>query len=102
MLGGGGLTDKDSITVDPFGRISAAWDEGNEMMVSWSEDGGAHWAPFVFPDDTGCGVLGAIIHASSNGTVYLTWWDFGCDNIFLDGLWDRGTMTHLDVRVDGV
>src|SRR5437867_3540632 len=102
MLGGGGLTDKDSITVDPFGRIYAAWDEGNEMMVSWSDDGGAHWAPFVFPDDTCCGVLGAIIQTSSNGTVYLTWWDFGSDNIFFDWSSDRGITWHTDVRVNSV
>jgi len=102
MLGGGGLTDKDSITVDPFGRIYAAWDEGNEMMISWSDDGGAHWAPFVFPDDTCCGVLGAIIQTSSNGTVYLTWWDFGSDNIFFDWSSDRGITWHTDVRVNSV
>jgi len=102
MLGGGGLTDKDSITVDPFGRIYAAWDEGNEMMVSWSDDGGTHWAPFVFPDDVCCGVLGAIIQTSSNGTVYLTWWDFFSDNIFFDWSWDRGMTWHTDVRVNSV
>ena len=102
MTGGGGLTDKDSITVDPFGRIYAAWDEGNEMMVSWSDDGGAHWAPFVFPDDVCCAVLGAIIQTSSNGTVYLTWWDFGSDNIFFDWSSNRGITWHTDVRVNSV
>jgi len=102
MPGGGGLTDKDSITVDPFGRIYAAWDEGNEMMVSWSDDGGAHWAPFKFPADVCCAVLGAIIQTSSNGTVYLTWWDFNSDNIFFDWSWDRGMTWHNDVRVNSV
>src|SRR2546426_12238158 len=102
MLGGGGLTDKDSITVDPSGRIYAAWDEGNEMMVSWSDDGGAHWAPFKFPADVCCAVLGAIIQTSSNGTVYLTWWDFNSDNIFFDWSWDRGMTWHNDVRVNSV
>lgn len=102
MPGGGGLTDKDSIVVDPFGRIYAAWDEGNEMMVSWSDDGGASWAPFKFPDDVCCAVLGAIIQTSSNGTVYLTWWDFSSDNIFFDWSWDRGNTWHTDVRVNSV
>src|SRR3989449_4916016 len=102
MPGGGGLTDKDSIAVDPFGRIYAAWDEGNEMMVSWSDDDGAHWAPFKFPDDVCCAVLGAIIQTSSNGTVYLTWWDFNSDNIFFDWSWDRGMTWHNDVRINSV
>src|SRR5207244_9675846 len=95
----GALTYIDMISVDPFGRSYAALDEWNEMIVSWSDDGGAHWAPFVFPHDTCCGVLGAIIQTSSNGTVYLTWWDFGSDNIFFDWSSDRGITCHTDVRV---
>src|SRR5881392_1807845 len=58
-LGGGGLTDKDSITVAPSGRIYAAWDEANFMIASWSDDGGSTWAPFHNPDDIPGGVLGA-------------------------------------------
>ena len=59
--GGGGLTDKDSIIVAPTGRIYAAWDEGNVMDVTWSDDGGATWASFIDPDDAPGGVLGAVI-----------------------------------------
>jgi List-Bact-rpt repeat protein len=59
--GDGGLTDKDSIVVAPSGRIYAAWDEGNVMDVTWSDDEGATWSPFEDPDDAPGGVLGAII-----------------------------------------
>jgi uncharacterized repeat protein (TIGR02543 family) len=61
VRGGGGLTDKDSIIVAPTGRIYAAWDEGNVMDVTWSDDGGATWASFTDPDDASGGVLGAVI-----------------------------------------
>jgi len=59
--GAGGLTDKDSIIVAPTGRIFAAWDEGNVMDVTWTDDGGSTWAPFEDPDDSPGGVLGAVI-----------------------------------------
>src|SRR5437879_4042873 len=65
-------------------------------------DRGGHWAPFKFPDDVCCAVLGAIIQTSSNGTVYLTWWDFNSDNIFFDWSWDRGMTWHNDVRINSV
>ena len=61
VRGAGGLTDKDSIIVAPTGRIYAAWDEGNVMEVTWTDDGGTTWAPFKDPDDSPGGVLGAII-----------------------------------------
>jgi hypothetical protein len=59
--GAGGLTDKDSIVVAPEGRIFAAWDEGNVMDVTWSDDGGKTWASFTDPDDAPGRVLGAVI-----------------------------------------
>ena len=101
QLGGGGLTDKDSITVAPSGRIYAAWDEGNVMIVTWSDDGGSTWAPFHFPDDIPGGVLGAVITTSAAGIVYLTWWDFGSNNIFFDWSAD-GTTWHTDTRINDV
>jgi len=100
-LGAGGLTDKDSITVAPSGRIYAAWDEANFMDVTWSDDGGSTWAPFHDPDDAPGGVLGAVIKTSANGTVYLTWWDFGSNNIFFDWSADGNTW-HTDKRVNDV
>src|SRR5947208_2595382 len=100
-LGGGGLTDKDSITVAPSGRIYAAWDEANFMIVTWSDDGGSTWAPFHDPDDIPGGVLGAVVKTSANGTVYLTWWDFGSNNIFFDWSADGNTW-HADKRVNDV
>jgi len=100
-LGGGGLTDKDSITVAPSGRIYAAWDEANFMIASWSDDGGSTWAPFHNPDDIPGGVLGAVVKTSANGTVYLTWWDFGSNNIFFDWSADGNTW-HADKRVNDV
>src|SRR5437773_1748955 len=100
-LGGGGLTDKDSITVAPSGRIYAAWDEANFMIVTRSDDGGSTWAPFHDPDDIPGGVLGAVVKTSANGTVYLTWWDFGSNNIFFDWSADGNTW-HADKRVNDV
>ena len=41
----GGLVDKDSIAFDSAGRLYAAWDEGNILALSWSDDDGNHWAP---------------------------------------------------------
>ena len=100
-LGAGGLTDKDSITVAPSGRIYAAWDEGNVMDVTWSDDGGSTWAPFHFPDDIPGGVLGAVIKTSASGTVYLIWWDFGSNNIFFDWSADGNTW-HADTRINDI
>lgn len=99
----GGLADKESLTVDPFGRLYAAWDEaslGNELQVTWSDDGGATWAPYVNP--AGGGVLGVIVATSPNGTVYLTWWNFFSDDIMFDWSWDGGVTWHPDVRVNSV
>ncbi len=100
-LGAGGLTDKDSITVAPSGRIYAAWDEANVMDVTWSDDGGVSWAPFKSPDDIPGGVLGAVIKTSANGTVYLIWWDFGSNNIFFDWSADGNTW-HADTRINDI
>ncbi len=100
--GAGGLTDKDSIWVDSSGRIYAAWDEGNVIDVTWSDDGGANWRlPFVHPDDFPGGVLGAIIATNATGTVYVCWWDFGSDDILFDWSSD-GVAWHADVVVNDV
>ena len=101
MQGGGGLTDKDSITVDASGRIYSAWDEGNSLMVSWSDDGGAHWAPIHFPNNEAT-VLGGIIKTSPSGVVYLTWWNFGSSNILFTRSTDHGQTWSPTVRVNDV
>lgn len=67
--GAGGLTDKESIAVDLSGSIYTAWDEGNVMIVTWSDDGGSSWASFRDPDDHPGGVLGAIIQTGLEITV---------------------------------
>src|SRR5439155_1581992 len=59
------------------------------------------WAPFHNPDDIPGGVLGAVVKTSANGTVYLTWWDFGSNNIFFDWSADGNTW-HADKRVNDV
>jgi hypothetical protein len=100
VSGMGGLVDKDSIAVDGRGRIYATWDEGNVLAITWSDDGGRSWAPSVDPDDSPGGVLGAIVRVSPNGTVYLTWWDFGSDNILFDWSADGGRTWHNDIRVN--
>ena len=97
--GGGGLSDKDSIWVAPSGRIYAAWDEGNVMLVTWSDDGGANWARFVDPTDSPGGVLGAIIETAANNTVYVCWWNFNTNNIMFDWSVD-GLHWHTDKRVN--
>jgi uncharacterized repeat protein (TIGR02543 family) len=99
----GGLADKESLTVDSSGRLYAAWDEaslGNELQVTWSDDGGATWAPYVNP--AGGGVLGVIVASSPDGTVYLTWWNFFSDDIVFDWSTDGGVTWHPDVRVNSV
>src|SRR5256712_152048 len=109
--GSSGFTDQvePTMVVNHSGAIAVGWKETNgdtaaglRVGASYSLDQGATWAPFVFPDDTCCGVLGAIIQTSSNGTVYLTWWDFGSDNIFFDWSSDGGITWHTDVRVNSV
>lgn len=103
LPGSGGLSDKESIAVGPSGRLYAAWDEadlGNELQITWSDDGGATWAPFVHP--TSNSVLGVIVATSRNGTVYLTWWNLGADDIMFDWSWDGGLTWHPDVRVNSV
>jgi len=94
--GGGGLTDKDSITVAPSGRIYAAWDEGNVMDVTWSDDGGASWAPFLDPDDNPGGVLGAIIQTGPGvpvSTVTVTTVPAGLPMV-VDGVAVKGPVTR--------
>src|SRR2546422_3611126 len=80
VQGFGGLVDKDSITFDSAGRLYATWDEGNILAVTWSDDGGATWAPVIKPGSQSA-VLGDVIVAAPDRTVYLTWWDFGTNNI---------------------
>jgi|GEM_PF-1892967 len=98
----GGLSDKDSLAVDSNGRLYSAWDEaffGNEMQLTWSDDGGSTWAtPFVNP--TGGSTLGVIVATAPNGNVYLTWWDIGNDNILFDWSSDGGQSWHSDIRVN--
>lgn len=103
LRGAGGLSDKESLAVDPNGRLYLAWDEagrGNEMQVSWSDDDGATWAPFENPASSA--TLGVVVATSPNGTVYLTWWNLNADNIMFDWSSDGGTTWHPDVRVNSV
>ncbi len=101
LQGNGGLADKDSIWVTASGRIYATWDEGNVMWLSWSDDGGTTWASFQDPDDSPGGVLGALVETASNGTLYVSWWDFNANNIYFDWSTD-GTHWHADKRVNDV
>ncbi|MGI0149660.1 MAG: sialidase family protein, partial [Thermoplasmata archaeon] len=103
LAGSGGLSDKESVTVDPNGRLYLAWDEaglGNEMQVTWSDDGGATWAPFENPASSP--TLGVVVATSPNGTVYLTWWNLNADDIMFDWSSDGGVTWHPDVRVNSV
>jgi len=99
IQGHGGLVDKDSIGFDSQGRLYAAWDEGNVLAVTWSDDDGGHWAPIINPGSQGS-VLGTIIAAGANGTVYLTWWNFGSSNILFESSSDRGKTWSPIVRVN--
>ena len=96
VLGEGGLTDKESIDVAPSGRIYAAWDEGNFMIVTWSDDGGSSWAPFLDPDDSPGGVLGAIIRTGPEvqvATVTITTDPVGLP-LTVDGVAARSPVTR--------
>ncbi|TLZ67107.1 MAG: hypothetical protein E6K12_04785 [Methanobacteriota archaeon] len=99
IVGQGGLVDKDSIAFDSAGRLYATWDEGNILAVTWSDDGGATWAPVINPGSQSA-VLGAVIVAAPDGTVYLTWWDFGTNNIKFESSADRGQTWSAIVRVN--
>ncbi|TLZ74022.1 MAG: exo-alpha-sialidase [Methanobacteriota archaeon] len=99
IQGHGGLVDKDSIGFDSQGRLYAAWDEGNVLAVTWSDDDGGHWAPIINPGSQGS-VLGTIIAAGANGTVYLTWWNFGSSNILFESSSDRGKTWSPIVHVN--
>jgi len=103
LTGAGGLSDKESITVDFLGRIYVAWDEAtlnNTLFVTWSEDGGQTWAPVTHP--TPNPVLGVIVTTGPDGTVYLAWWDLNTNNTMFDYSVDRGVTWHADVRVNDV
>jgi len=77
--------DKESIVVDnvadsPFrGRVYVAWDMAREngtqpLQLSWSDDGGASFAPVVTVKQ---GVnLGVVPLVGPGGVVYLVWSDF--------------------------
>src|SRR5439155_1400943 len=86
----GGLVDKDSIAFDSAGRLYAAWDEGNTLALSWSDDDGTHWAPIRNPGNVGHSVLGAVVATFENSTVYLTWWDIDTNNIMFESSSNRG------------
>jgi len=101
LAGLGGLSDKESIAVAPSSRLYAAWDEaflGNRLVVSWSDDRGATWAPFVNPSPSAA--LGVIVAVAPSGTVYLAWWDVDTNDILFDWSADGGTTWHTDVRVN--
>lgn len=102
VIGNGGLVDKDSMWVAPNRRIYAAWDEGNVLAVTWSDDGGSTWKkPFIDPSDGHSPtVLGTVVETASNGTLCLVWWDFGRSNIYFDWSADGGTTWHADKRVN--
>jgi uncharacterized repeat protein (TIGR02543 family) len=99
IQGNGGLVDKDSIAFDSAGRLYATWDEGNVLSFTWSDDAGSHWAPIINPGGQSS-VLGAIVATSANGTVYLTWWTFGPNNILFESSSDRGKTWSSIVRVN--
>ena len=67
--------------------------------MTWSDDDGGHWAPIINPGSQGS-VLGTIIAAGANGTVYLTWWNFGSSNILFESSSDRGKTWSPIVRVN--
>lgn len=103
LAGAGGLSDKESLVVAPSGRLYLAWDEaglGNELQVTWSDDDGATWAPFVNPASSS--VLGVIVATSPTGVVYLTWWNLNSDDIMFDWSSDGGLTWHSDIRVNDV
>lgn len=103
LEGLGGLSDKESLAIDPMGRLYLAWDEaffGNEMQVTWSDDDGSTWAPFAHPTDVS--TLGVIVATAPNADVYLAWWDIGSDNILFDWSSDGGQTWHTDIRVNDV
>jgi hypothetical protein len=97
--GNGGLVDKDSIVFDSQGRLYATWDEGNNLAFTWSDDHGNHWAPVINPGGQSS-VLGTIVNVASNGTVYLTWWNFAQSNILFESSSDRGKTWSTIVRVN--
>src|SRR3989449_7207226 len=96
----GGLVDKDSIAFDSAGRLYAAWDEGNILALSWSDDDGNHWAPIRNPGNVGDFVLGAIVATLENSTVYLTWWDINTNNIMFESSSNRGQTWSPQVQVN--
>ncbi|HXT51549.1 MAG TPA: sialidase family protein [Thermoanaerobaculia bacterium] len=83
--------DKEAIVVDnyadsPFrGRVYVAWDMARDdfaqpLLLSWSEDGGASFAPAVTVKQ---GVnLGALPLVGPGGVVHLIWGDFSFDTAF--------------------
>src|SRR5207244_12318840 len=84
---------------DCQGRHVAEWDKGNCIDVTEREDDGGHWEPIINPGSQGS-VLGTIIAAGANGTVYLTWWNFGSSNILFESSSDRGKTWSPIVRVN--
>lgn len=100
VVGKGGLVDKDSIAVDSTGRLYAAWDEGNILALTWSDDGGKTWAPIENPGGVGDSVLGAIVATHGNSTVYLTYWDISTSNIMFMSSANRGGTWTSPVRVN--
>ena len=96
----GGLVDKDSIAFDSAGRLYAAWDEGNILALSWSDDDGNHWAPIRNPGNVGHSVLGAVVATFENSTVYLTWWDIDTNNIMFEASSNRGQTWSPQVQVN--
>lgn len=103
FIGGhGGLVDKDSIAVDAAGRLYATWDENNVLALTWSDDGGNHWAPIQNPGNIGDIVLGSVVGTKGNSSVYLTWWDINTDNIMFEASNDRGQTWGAPVQVNSM
>lgn len=107
-----GFADKESMAYDGNGNLYVAYDDvlGNtsdqgdrvDLRVARSTDGGLGWSATVPVADTIGNILGPVLAARPDGTVYAAWWNLTAGNIMADVSHDRGRTWGADVRVNPV
>ena len=105
-----GFADKESVASDGNGTLYVAYDDvlravqdrGDQVDVRMarSTDGGLTWSPTVPVADSIGNVLGPVLAARPDGTVYAAWWNLTDGNILADVSHDYGLTWGVDVRVN--
>ena len=105
------LTDKPYITVDNnpsspyFNRIYIVWtlvSYSYDVKCSYSTDGGLSFSSPLEISDSYNGGFGAVPYVNSSGTLFVTWYDYYNDKIYIDKSTNGGVSFGTDILVSDI